>query len=120
MQITKDLRFVFDREDGQILVKDQMAQGHRWTYTQTNPPTDFASVSRIFDSKSGELVIVAAGLSHFGTQVAGEFLTNPAYLEEALRGAPPRWQSMNLQLVLRAEVIGKTPGPPKVLASHHW
>jgi len=120
MQITKDLRFVFDREDGQILVKDQMAQGHRWTYTQTNPPTDFAIVSRIFDSKSGELVIVAAGLSHFGTQVAGEFLTNPAYLEEALRGAPPRWQSMNLQLVLRAEVIGKTPGPPKVLASHYW
>jgi hypothetical protein len=120
MQITKDLRFVFDREGSQILIRDQMAQGHRWTYTQTTPPTDFAIVSRIFDSKSGELVIVAAGLSHFGTQVAGEFLTNPAYLEDALRGAPPRWQSLNLQLVLRAEVLGKTPGPPKVLDRHYW
>jgi len=120
MQITKDLRFIFDREEGQILVRDQMAPGHRWVYTRTNPPTDFVIVSRIFGSKTGELVIVAAGLSHYGTQVAGEFLTNAAYLEEALRGAPPAWQSKNVQFVLRAEVIGKTSGPPRVLATHYW
>lgn len=120
MEFTKDLRFIFDREEGQILVRDQMAPGHRWAYTRTNPPTDFVIVSRVFGSKTGELVIVAAGLSHYGTQVAGEFLTNPSYLEEALRGAPPQWQSKNVQFVLRAEVIGKTSGPPRVLATHYW
>lgn len=120
MEMTKDLRFVFAREGDAILVKDQMALGHSWIYTRTDPPTDFAIVSRIFDSKTGELVIAAAGLSHYGTQVAGEFLTHPAYMEQLFGEAPPAWETKNLQLVLRAEVIGKTSGPPRVLATHYW
>jgi hypothetical protein len=120
MEITKDLRFTFDHENGDAVVKDQMAPGHRWASTNTSPPSDFAIISRVFGSKTGEPVLIAAGLGHFGTQVAGEFLTNAAYLEEALRGAPADWPAKNLQIVLRAEVIGRTPGPPKTLATHYW
>jgi hypothetical protein len=120
MEITKDLRFTFDHENGDAVVKDQMAPGHRWARTNTNPPSDFAIISRVFVSRTGEPVIIAAGLGHFGTQVAGEFLTNADYFAEALRGAPPDWQTKNLQIVLGAEVIGRTPGPPKTLATHYW
>jgi hypothetical protein len=62
----------------------------------------------------------AAGLSRLGTQAAGEFLTNRAAFEQAVAGAPAGWPARNMQLVLRAEVIGKTPGPPKVLARYFW
>ena len=120
MQMTQDLRFVFDRDGSSILIRDQRTAGHRWVFTRTDPPTDYAIVSRVFDSRSGDLIVVAAGLSHFGTEVAGEFLTSEAQLGEALRGAPRDWQRKNLQIVLQAEVIGRTPGPARVLATHFW
>ena len=120
MELAKDFRFIFDRENGDPVVRDQQAPGHRWVRTRTNPPSDFAIVSRVFVSKTGEPVIIAAGLSHLGTQIAGEFLTNAGYLEDALRGAPADWHSKNLQIVLRAEVIGNIPGPPKALATYYW
>jgi hypothetical protein len=120
MEITSNLRFVFDRSDGVIQVKDQMNPAQRWIYQVGDTPVDYGIVSRVFNSKTGDLVIAAAGLSHFGTQVAGEFLTNPVYLEQAVHGAPPDWPQRNMQLVLQADVIGKTPGPPKVVASWYW
>jgi hypothetical protein len=120
LEITKDLRFTFDREDGDAEVTDQMAPGHRWARTATTPRSDFAIISRVFRSRTGEPVIIAAGLGQYGTQVAGELLTNAIYLEEALHGAPADWQTKNLQIVVRTEVIGATPGPPKTLATHFW
>lgn len=121
MQLTRDLRFVFERDaSGRIWVQDQQPPGQRFEYQRTNPPMDFVIISRIFDSPSGRLVVSAAGLAHFGTQVAGEFLTTPDYLNEALKKAPSGWESKNLQLVLRAEVRGKAPGPPTLVAIHVW
>lgn len=120
MEITKDLRFTFEVENGRLFVKDQLAPGHRWEQADTSPPSDFAIISRVFASKTGEPVVIAAGLGHFGTQVAGEFLTNPVYLQEALRGAPAEWPARNIQFVLRAEVIGRGTSPPKTLATYFW
>jgi len=37
-----------------------------------------------------------------------------------LRGAPADWQRKNLQLVLHCKVVGMTPRPPRVVASHFW
>ena len=65
-------------------------------------------------------MVAGAGLAHYGTHMAGEVWTNAARMEEALREAPAGWQSRNLQIVLRAEIIGQTPGPSKVLATHLW
>jgi hypothetical protein len=120
MQVTSDLRYVFDRSSSAIFVRDQMNPAQRWAFRSHAPATDYAIISRIFRSRTGELVIAAAGLSHYGTQVAGEFLTNAGLLEAALRDAPPDWPRRNLQIVLEAEVIGQTPGPPKVVARWFW
>ncbi|HWQ54532.1 MAG TPA: hypothetical protein VN442_12680 [Bryobacteraceae bacterium] len=115
-----DLRFVFEREPAGPVVRDRMNPAQRWAHESTTPPSDYVIISRVFDSRTGEVLVVAAGLSHFGTQGAGEFLTNPEYLEQALKGAPADWHSRNMQLVLRAEVIENTPGPPKVMARWFW
>lgn len=121
MQLGQDLRFVFEKEPGgRMWVQDQQPPGQRFEYQRTTPPMDFVIVSRVFDSRTGQPLIVAAGLAHFGTQVAGEFLTTPAYFNDAMKAAPGGWETKNLQLVLRAEVIGKAPGPPRVVAMHVW
>jgi hypothetical protein len=60
--------------------------------------------------------VTVAGTTGFGTQAAGEFLTNEAYLEEALKQAPRDWQKKNMQVVLSTRVMSGTAGPPQVLA----
>lgn len=120
IEVTKDCRFVFDREGASVFVRDRGDDKRRWVRTETAPPSDYAIISRLVDSRTGGAVVVAAGLAHPGTYMAGDFLTNPPALADALGGAPAGWETKNLQIVLRGEVIGQTPGPPKVLATHFW
>ena len=120
IEMTSNLRYVFERSRGLHVVKDRMNASQVWAREPENPSLDYVILSRIFDSRSGQMVIIAAGIAHVGTQMAGEILTNPAYLEQAVRGAPSDWSRKNLQLVLAGEVIGKTVGPPKVVASWYW
>jgi hypothetical protein len=52
----------------------------------------------------------------YGTQSAGEFLTDPQLMQSIAKTAPPGANSQNLQIVLGTTVTDGTPGPPRVLA----
>lgn len=120
MQANVEYRFAFD----ELRVFDRLTVGREWKLTDVSPDfksaEDYAIVSRVFNSHTGQLVITAAGITQYGTQSAGEFLTNPAHLSAALRDAPEGWQKQNLQIVLHTKITGRTPGPPKVVAAHFW
>jgi hypothetical protein len=120
MQSNTAYRFGF----GPHSVVDRSQPGREWRLKEVRSdywsPEDYAIVSRVLHSYSGETVITAAGTTNFGTRAAAEFLTNPSYLNQALAQAPPGWPQRNLQLVLHCQVIGPTPGPPRVVASHYW
>jgi hypothetical protein len=120
MEMTSNLRYVFERSRGLAVVKDRMNPTQTWAREPENPALDYVILSRIFDSKSGQIIITAAGIAHIGTQMAGEILTSADYMQQAVRGAPPDWYRKNVQLVLAGEVIGSTVGPPKVVASWYW
>lgn len=81
---------------------------------------DYVLISRIHDPNTENWVIAAGGITSFGTMAAGEFLSNPSYIRDALRGAPQNWERRNIQAVLQTHVVEGTPGPPKVLAVHFW
>ena len=66
------------------------------------------------------MVVVAAGLTGYGTLAAGEFLTNPAYLGAMAKNAPKDWVHKNLQLVIATEVIHGNSGPPRVVDQYFW
>ena len=124
LEMTKEFRFVFEIKDGVKMVRDRAAPDRKWALPNIAPdgktPEDYAIVSRVFESGAGQLLISVAGITQYGTQSGGEFLANPAYLSEALRGAPAGWQQKNIQFVLHTKVIGRTPAPPKVVATHFW
>jgi hypothetical protein len=120
MQLANNLRFVFERSDTQSYIRDTEHPGKQWTFQLGPPKVDYIVVSRVFESKTGKMIVLAAGLSHFGTQVAGELLTNPALLDKALRGAPKDWPNRNMQLLFRVEVFGNTAGSPVLEASKFW
>ena len=58
------------------------------------------------------IVIVVGGLTGFGTLAAGEFLTNPEYIQDFAKHAPQGWDRKNMQLVISTRVIDGTSGPP--------
>ena len=123
IDLMKDARFVFANEDGEYGIKDMttgkfVCQKHRpW---ESRKSDDCAVVARTVDSKTGHPLLVAAGLDHFGTYAVGEFLTRPDRLEAALRQASAGWESKNLQIVFRIEIMRDNVGPPKILATHVW
>jgi hypothetical protein len=83
-------------------------------------PEDHAIVSRVFDSKTGELLITAGGITQYGTRAAGEFLTSPDLPAAVARQAPRGWQGQNLQVLLSTTLVSAVPGPPTILAVHFW
>ncbi len=85
-----------------------------------SPSEDYAIASRVIDSKSGRVVIIAAGISTFGTQAAAEFLTEPSRLEELARRAPAPLDRGNFQVLLHTRVIGNTPTPARIVDVHFW
>ncbi len=81
---------------------------------------DYGLISRVLDPTTERMVVVAAGLTGYATIAAGEFLTNPAYLETAVKNAPPGWERKNMQFVFTTNVIKGVSGPPRVLDRYFW
>jgi len=120
MQVNAEYRFAFARYS----IVDRQQPGRLWRLENMRPgyrtDEDYLLISRILTGYSGEPLVMAAGITHAGTQAAGELLTQPAALDEMMRGAPPDWPRKNLQVVLHCKVVGMTPRPPRVIASHFW
>jgi hypothetical protein len=102
----------------------QNPSNQSWTlppaWPEWNLNEDYAIVSRVFARDAGRVVVTAAGISQYGTNAAGEFVTNPDYLREALKLAPKEWKHQNLEFVLGTKIVAGVPGPPRILASHFW
>ncbi|HEX5284442.1 MAG TPA: hypothetical protein VFW30_09995 [Bryocella sp.] len=77
---------------------------------------DYALISRIWDSKTGNVVVVIGGLYTYGTEAAGEVLTSQSMMDAISKAAPLNNSHRNIQLVLSTTVTDGTPGPPKLLA----
>lgn len=127
VRLTEGLRFSLVKNEVEAWrgVKDHnSSQPFKWRVFRKGggwtDETDYAMVTRVFDPTTEQFVVAAGGITHLGTMMTGDFLTNPAYLTDALRGAPPDWENRNLQIVLETHIVGGTPGPPKALAVHFW
>jgi hypothetical protein len=129
MEFSKDLRFTLRREltpDGVIskVVDSESKEPAKWSLSNSfafgRTTHDFAVITRVIHRDSRNVMISAAGLTRFGTQIAAEFITNPVYWNEAMKSAPRGWEKKNLQIVLETDVVGKTPNAPHVLAMHFW
>jgi hypothetical protein len=77
---------------------------------------DYALISRIRNSETGHVVVIIGGLYTFGTQSAGEFLTDPRLMQTISKAVELDPSHPNLQIVLGTMVTDQTPGPPRVLA----
>ena len=116
LEMTDNLRFVFAYR---YQIQDRFDKSRGWKANQ-DFTDDYAIISRILNSKTGEILITAAGIGHAGTRAAGEFLTSPEDIDSLLLAAPRGWDKRNLQIVLHTTVINGSPNHPDVIATYYW
>lgn len=130
LQLNREIRFAFERQDegGKAIfaIQDRKDLARKWlVYGQPRfgydtPEVDYALVTRVFDPSTRQAVISAAGVTQHGTRAAAEFITNAVYWHELAKMLPKDWKRRNLQVVLRTNVVLRTPKPPHVVATHCW
>jgi hypothetical protein len=127
LRLTDPTRFSFVRlvDSHQVGIRDrQDPQNVAWFRSPdvhyTDVKEDYALVSRVWDSTTGRVAVTVAGLSKYGTAAAGEFLSTPSYIEQITQNAPKDWDRKNIELVIATSVVGRTSGPPRILAAHFW
>ncbi len=104
-------------------IRERSPQGRVWGaagLVEHKITEDHGLISRVFEQRSGQPVLLVAGVSHFGTAAAAEFVSDPALLHAALRDVRGNWERKNVQVVIRTSVLGETHGSPQFVAIHVW
>jgi hypothetical protein len=125
LQLGSGFRFVptIEGDGHHVGIIDRQHPERSWRlprpWPALNVAHDYAFVSRVVDPATGTVVVMAAGITPFGTAAAGEFVTTPDHLDRAL-GRLSDWSNRSLQIVLETKVIGGAAGAPHVVATHIW
>ena len=124
MRITHDLRFTLTWDDAKEKVILDKRTGEIWKPLNLNPngyaEQDYGLLCRLFDSASGQIVMIAAGITTFGTAGAAGLFFDSGWFSEFVKQAPKNWRSKNFQAIVRFSIIGVTPSSPRVVATHFW
>jgi hypothetical protein len=121
--ISKQMRYFIDATERPLGITDD-GKPTEWTLPDLprdrRSTEDYAIVSRVFHPDTHAMLVEIAGILQYGTDAAGDLVTNPELMAEALRDAPPGWQKKNLQMVLHVKVISGVPTSPKVVKTYFW
>jgi len=127
MRVTSPLRYHFVRRPASYVfgIEDrQHPELGGWNLDLAQPSDrsgeDYAIVARIFDQTTGRPVLVAAGLGANGTAAAAQFLLDPARTTEFTAHAPRDWQRLNMEAVIRTQILDNHAGPPHLVACTFW
>lgn len=123
-RITSNLRFTMipiGFVDGGAIRDNQTGKTYGPINNQIGQATeDYAMVCRLFDAPSGQIIMIAAGITTFGTESAGRFLLRPQSFARIIDGQSSDWQKKNFQAIIHLSIIDKTPSAPTLVASHFW
>jgi hypothetical protein len=120
------LRFHFDTDDAEdaTWIADREHPDSKIGYiTQGNTTPlkeDYGLVVRMYDSRTKQVVVIAAGLTPYATQSTGEFVTDPASIAELAKRAPADWSHKNMEVLIKTDLIDGESGPPQIVATTFW
>jgi hypothetical protein len=120
MELTGDLPFVF--AEG-LRIREQGDTKRVWTPVFTSEgrvAVDYAVVTRMPHSKTGEALFAIAGITQSGTRAAADFITDPEQVRRLVLNTPSEWAPKNLQFVLQTKVVNDIPTSPIVVAFKSW
>jgi hypothetical protein len=117
-QLTSELNFSFDETPATPNIHEAGGLKRVWKMeTQDgNITRDYGLITRQPSGKSGQFLVQVAGISHFGTEAASEFLANKKEFTRVLRAESINLQNKNLQIVVSTDITAGRAGPPHVMA----
>jgi hypothetical protein len=105
-------------------IRDAQNPGGGWTVDGKVPylkmTEDYGIITRALDPTTERTLVVAGGLTRFGTIAAGEFLTDGRHMESFAARAPRDWERRNIQVVIATKVIQGQSGPPRIVSTWFW
>src|SRR5215472_2297618 len=125
MSLTEPMRFHFVQEPSAVRIVDRTdPQMRDWVIDYRKPYAyaehDFAIIARYSDPTTGGNVLVIAGIGAHATQAASEFVATSSEMEPLRHFAPPGWESKNLEMIVRTDVINGESSPAKLIAITTW
>jgi hypothetical protein len=123
MDLSKGFRYQFTMWNEKPFIQD-VVDGKQWRLTgksdDGHPAEDYMLIDRVPHSQTGQFLVIAGGLTQYGTAETGRILASPDVLAPILSRLPTGLQTRNLQLVLHSAVLGDSPAPPNLIASYVW
>ncbi len=101
-------------------IVDRQNPAQHWDSPMGDLSKDYALIVRAPEPRTGQTMIVIAGLGERGGAAATEFLTNPEYMNRFAAQAPRGWEHRNLEIVLETELANGDWGEPHIVAAHVW
>lgn len=127
MRLDQELRFTYewDAATNTGIIRDRQNPKDRSLLHDPSVPyseirRDYSVVSRFVNPLTEKEVVVVGGLGRDGTLAAGEFVTDPRYLEMLASRAPRHWDRKNFQVLVSTDVVKGNTGPPRILATYFW
>ena len=123
MELTGDLPFIFQHSGTSMTIRDQTNPNQFWTPAFTSDQkvsVDYAVVTRMPHSKTGQALVTIAGMTQAGTHAAADFITDPEQIEKFAAMEVGDWDQKNLQFVLQTKVVNNIPTAPVIVATKSW
>jgi hypothetical protein len=117
-ELTSESTFVFDETHGASKIRETTGAKRVWKMESRdgNITRDYGLITRQLSGKAGQFLVQVAGISHFGTEAASEFLANKKELTQALHSQSINLQKQNFQIVVSTDITAGRAGPPHVVA----
>jgi hypothetical protein len=121
-QLTSELNFVFDETRAAPNIHETGGAKRVWKMETSdgNITRDYGLITRQLSGKAGQFLVQVAGISHFGTEAASEFLANKKEFTEALHAKSISLKEKNFQIIVSTDVTAGRAGPPHVVAVSSW
>ncbi len=116
-------RLGMENIDGKGRIVDRQNPSHFWEQTEDAEGKlieDFALITRVFHSDSGQPMISVAGISQKGSMAGGYLLTDESLLQAVNRFAPPDWDKRNMQMVIKTKLDQGNTKPPEIVSAIFW
>lgn len=123
LSFTSQLPFRWVERDDRGMIEETDKGGRLWGqhwFAGQPIDTDYALITRLLDATTGQFVILIGGIGPYGTEAAGNLVSDAPALQEALAGAPRDWQDHNLEILLRAHIAQGVVEPAQVVALRVW
>jgi hypothetical protein len=121
-QLTSESNFVFDETRAAPNIHEMGGAKRVWKMESSdgNITRDYGLITRQLSGKAGQFLVQVAGISHFGTEAASEFLANKKEFTNALHSESINLQKKNFQIIVATDITAGRAGPPHVVAVSSW